>query len=89
MGFFRAFQRVFIWMGLMAEQATETDAINQAVVERGMPYLGICLSHQLLGAALGGRVGKMALSEVGIREVELTARRLHDNFMKMVRARVG
>jgi hypothetical protein len=27
---------VFIWLGLMAEQATETDAINQAVVERGI-----------------------------------------------------
>src|ERR1043165_351294 len=36
MGFFRAFKRVFIWMGLVAEQATETDAINQAVVERGI-----------------------------------------------------
>jgi hypothetical protein len=36
MGFFRAIKRVFIWMGLMAEKATETDAINQAVVERGI-----------------------------------------------------
>lgn len=33
---FRAFKRVFIWLGLLAEQATETDAINQAVVERGI-----------------------------------------------------
>ena len=33
---FRAIKRVFIWLGLMAEQATETDAINQAVVERGI-----------------------------------------------------
>ena len=33
---FRAFKRIFIWFGLMAEQATETDAINQAVVERGI-----------------------------------------------------
>ena len=33
---FRAFKRVFIWLGLMAEQATETDAINQAMVERGI-----------------------------------------------------
>lgn len=36
MGFFRAFKRVFVWLGLMAEQATETDAINQAMVERGI-----------------------------------------------------
>src|SRR5712664_766091 len=33
---FRAFKRVFIWLGLMAERATETDAINEAVVERGI-----------------------------------------------------
>jgi hypothetical protein len=33
---FRAIKRVFIWLGLMAEQATETDAINEAVVERGI-----------------------------------------------------
>jgi len=33
---FRAIKRVFIWMGLMAEKATETDAINEAVVERGI-----------------------------------------------------
>ena len=36
MGFFRAFRRVFVWLGLMAEQATETDAINIAMVERGI-----------------------------------------------------
>ena len=36
MGFFRAINRVFVWLGLMAEQATETDAINQAMVERGI-----------------------------------------------------
>src|SRR5260221_7945375 len=33
---FRAIKRLFIWLGLAAEQATETDAINQAVVERGI-----------------------------------------------------
>src|SRR5919199_2844846 len=33
---FRAFKRVFIYLGLIAEKATETDAINQAVVERGI-----------------------------------------------------
>lgn len=33
---FRAIKRIFIWLGLMAEKATETDAINQAVVERGI-----------------------------------------------------
>ena len=33
---FRAIKRLFVWMGLMAEKATETDAINEAVVERGI-----------------------------------------------------
>jgi hypothetical protein len=33
---FRAIKRVFIWLGLMAERATENDAINEAVVERGI-----------------------------------------------------
>ena len=33
---FRAIKRVFIWLGLLAEKATETDAINEAVVERGI-----------------------------------------------------
>ena len=33
---FRAIKRVFIWLGLMAEKSTETDAINEAVVERGI-----------------------------------------------------
>ena len=36
MGFFRAVKRVFVWLGLVAEQATETDAINTAMVERGI-----------------------------------------------------
>ena len=33
---FRAIKRVFIWLGLMAEKATENDSINEAVVERGI-----------------------------------------------------
>lgn len=33
---FRAIKRIFIWLGLAAEKATENDAINAAVVERGI-----------------------------------------------------
>jgi len=51
----------------------EKAAIREAVVARGMPYLGICLGHQLLAAALGGAVAPMAgKAEIGIAEVGLT-----------------
>lgn len=51
--------------------AAEKQAIREAVVERRLPYLGLCLGHQLLGAALGGEVGP-GRREVGVLEVELT-----------------
>ena len=50
----------------------EKAAIAEAVRERELPYLGICLGHQLLAAALGGEVAAMPSPEVGILDVELT-----------------
>lgn len=46
---------------------------REAVLARDMPFLGICLGHQLLADALGGRVELMdGRAEIGIGEVELT-----------------
>ncbi len=52
---------------LVAEKAF----IREAVAERGLPYLGVCLGHQLLADALGGEVGK-GEPEVGVLEVQQT-----------------
>ena len=50
----------------------EKELIGDAVLGRGMPFLGLCLGHQLLAEALGGSCGKSEESEVGVMEVELT-----------------
>jgi GMP synthase-like glutamine amidotransferase len=53
--------------------ADEKAAIREAVLGRRMPYLGICLGHQLLADALGGEVGPAAEPEIGVFEVALRA----------------
>ena len=60
---------------------TEKQVIREAVVERRMPFLGICLGHQLLAEALGGRVGAMTTPEVGILDVSLTDAGRNDPLM--------
>lgn len=50
----------------------EKVAIKKAVNELRMPYVGICLGHQLLADALGGEVGAADESEVGIMQIHKT-----------------
>ena len=50
----------------------EKVAIRKAVNELKLPYVGICLGHQLLAYALGGEVGLGDQSEVGVMQIHKT-----------------
>lgn len=61
--------------------AGEKQFIHNWVRRRTQPFLGVCLGHQLLAAALDGEVGKADVAEVGVMAVRLTpAGRSHSFF---------
>ncbi len=63
---------------LVAEKA----AIRHAVMDLKMPYMGLCLGHQLLAEALGGEAGPSKQPEIGILEVQLNDAGLKSPFLK-------
>jgi GMP synthase-like glutamine amidotransferase len=50
----------------------EKAAIRKAIIKLKMPYVGICLGHQLLADAMGGVVGPSEETEVGIMQIHKT-----------------
>ncbi|MEM7223845.1 MAG: type 1 glutamine amidotransferase [Pseudomonadota bacterium] len=52
--------------------AEEEQAIRHAVSELEMPFFGICLGHQLLAEAMGGKVERAQEFEIGLYDVRPT-----------------
>ena len=52
--------------------STEKAVIRDWVLVQRKPYLGFCLGHQLLAAALGGTVGLAQTPEIGILAIQAT-----------------
>jgi len=61
----------------------EKRAIREAVLERGLPYLGLCLGHQLLAAACGGEVALLPEGEVGLFKLDFSPEAARDPLLSV------
>ena len=60
----------------------EKQAIRHAVKDLNMPFLGICLGHQLVAETLGGRAEKTDNYEIGLIAIEPTEEGLNHPLLK-------
>ena len=68
--------------------AAEKSEIRRAVLDLELPFLGVCLGHQLLATALGGKVAK-GMPEVGVMPVELTPQGRESTFFNGMPTRLN
>lgn len=60
-----------VWQtGELPWLASEIEVIRHALLDRKMPYFGICLGHQLLAHVLGGKISQADESEIGLLHVD-------------------
>jgi len=60
----------------------EKQTIRHAVKDLNMPFLGICLGHQLLAEAMGGKAANTGQHEVGLFEIKPTKEGLNHPLLR-------